>query len=70
MTTTLECRKADHAYPTERDAQIALVECIIQANLGNKRRRERAHYQCPRCGLWHLTSQPQRRPRHTENPHG
>lgn len=46
------------AYPTEHDAQVVLVGCIIRRNRGRQQRKERRAYQCPACHQWHLTSKP------------
>jgi hypothetical protein len=44
-------------YRTRRKAIRALESCRSKlARTGDPRRRERAVYKCPACGMWHLTS--------------
>lgn len=53
-----KCHK--QPYPSERDAQVALVGAIIARNRGKNQRQERRYYQCliASCQQWHLTSKP------------
>jgi hypothetical protein len=49
-------------YGTAAGAKWALWGIWFDRYLrGKRRRRERRAYMCPRCGGWHLTSQPKRK---------
>lgn len=50
------CRKI--RYEDEQAARLCLLH-IIQSRSPGVTQRERTVYQCPACGWWHLTSQPQ-----------
>lgn len=58
--TTPACDHGEKvAYPDERAASRALVECKISRALhNNTRRREQRVYECRHCRSWFLTSRP------------
>jgi hypothetical protein len=57
------CRSGKTAYPDEQTAKVALVEIRAMNVLHNTRRKTPCRvYLCEQwCGLWHLTSKPDRR---------
>jgi hypothetical protein len=44
----------------EIGARMAIVDAVLKANRGNRKRRECRCYRCPKCGAWHLTSRGRR----------
>lgn len=57
----MNLRHGKVAYPTEHDAQVALVGAVIARNRGKTQRRELRRYRCDLCNQWHLTSKPPRK---------
>lgn len=51
-----ECPSGKIGYPTQLDANTALLSLWKAQQRGDKRRRERSTYRCRRCDRFHLTS--------------
>ncbi len=45
-------------YPSEAEAQAALVDVTMRRNEGRAHRAECRFYECKKCKGWHLTSNP------------
>lgn len=41
---------------TKNEANLQLVGCLLKAEEGNERRREKRIYECEHCDGWHLTA--------------
>lgn len=56
--TVYKCPSEKFRYVSAESANEQLRLLRDRAARGDKRRRERAAYECPDCGGWHLTSKP------------
>ncbi len=48
------------AYRHRLIAERALASCLLARANGKTGRAEQRIYHCPDCGMWHLTSKPER----------